>query len=95
MVQWGGQLAAAGLTDKQLRVGLAWKSTGGAGEALIYQRMRHAARASRRRRWPALNAAERHEGRFGWQFVSLQMGADVHECAATEARAYRLRGRHP
>ena len=85
--QWGGQLAAAGLTDQHLRVGLAWKSTGGAGESLIYQRMRRSKSVPA----PALAALNgtglRSKGglglRPGVRFVSLQMGADAYECGAT------------
>ncbi|MDB5805035.1 MAG: hypothetical protein JWN73_2357 [Betaproteobacteria bacterium] len=73
--RWGAQLAAAGLTDSQLRVGLAWKSTGGAGEALIYQRMRRS-KSIPAQALAALNAT-------GCRFVSLQMGADAYECATT------------
>ncbi|HEX4326856.1 MAG TPA: glycosyltransferase family 9 protein [Burkholderiales bacterium] len=91
VAQWGAQLAAAGLSDSQLRVGLAWKSTGGAGEALIYQRMRRS-KSIPAPALAALNVTILHpegglEGGSGLRsavrFVSLQMGVDLHECAAT------------
>lgn len=72
--QWRAQLEAAGLPAGKLRVGLAWKSTGGTGEALIYQRMRRSKSVPA----PLLRALAMPEA----SFVSLQLGAP-HEAAAT------------
>ncbi|HEY4375086.1 MAG TPA: glycosyltransferase family 9 protein [Burkholderiales bacterium] len=78
--QWGEQLAIAGLSEKRLRVGLAWKSTGPATEAPIYQRMR----ASKSVPAPLLAALAGDDT----SFVSVQVGADAYECAATGLKPF-------
>lgn len=77
--QWRKRLQAGGLPapggTAPLRVGLAWKSVGGAGEVRVYQRMRVSKSVP-----PELLAglAGPHAA-----FVSLQVGADAQEVAAT------------
>jgi len=78
--QWATQLDLAGAQARasnsdSLRVGLAWKSTGGAGESLIYQRMRQSKSV------PAQLLGGLQES--GARFVSLQMGATPYERALT------------
>ena len=73
--QWSVQLEQAGLSSETLRVGLAWKSTGSASEALIYQRMR------RSKSLPHQMLAAL--GQSNARFVSLQMGADAYESSNT------------
>jgi hypothetical protein len=70
-----GGLAASGGSAGPLRVGLAWKSVGAAGEVRVYQRMRVSKSVP-----PGLLAglAGPHA-----DFVSLQVGADAQEVAAT------------
>ena len=82
---WGERLQVAGLPergpspgqtrDRDLRVGLAWKSTGSANEVQVYQQMRRSKSVP-----PPLLAPLRLPG---VHFVSLQIGADAAECAAT------------
>jgi len=83
--QWGERLRAAGLPapvrrdgsplHQNLRIGLAWKSTGSASEVQVYQQMRRSKSVAA----PLL--APLHLP--GAHFVSLQIGADAAECAAT------------
>lgn len=82
--QWGSQLEAAGLGRDQLRVGLAWKSTGPDHEAPIYKRMR-LSKSLPEPLLAALNAAKA-------RFVSVQVGASGYETAATGLRLFDCSG---
>jgi Glycosyltransferase family 9 (heptosyltransferase)/Tetratricopeptide repeat len=81
--EWAQQLRAAGLpparlppdASSTLRVGLAWKSAGPANEVRVYQRMRVSKSIP-----PGMLAAL---GGPRTAFVSLQVGADAAEHAAT------------
>jgi tetratricopeptide (TPR) repeat protein len=75
IAKWAAKLTAGGLAPSGLRVGLAWKSSGGAQEVRVYQRMRLSKSIP-----AAMLAALDHPGS---QFVSLQIGASAAECAET------------
>ena len=73
--QWAARLDKSGLPARRLKIGLAWKSAGPPGEVRVYQRMR-VSKSIPAKLLAGLAGPDR-------AFVSLQVGADAGEAAAT------------